>query len=211
MRLILLGAPGAGKGTQAKRLSADLGIPQISTGDILRENIRQGTDLGLKMKSYLDQGNLVPDTVILDIVDERLKREDCQPGFILDGFPRTVPQAEGLDILLERGDMRLSGVVALDTDEEALVRRISSRFTCSSCGADYNAGNGQVPSQCTACGGAVGQREDDKEETVRHRLGVYRNQTEPLIHYYDGTGRLRRVDGMASVEDVYRAILATLG
>lgn len=211
MRLILLGAPGAGKGTQAKRLSADLGIPQISTGDILRENIRQGTDLGLKVKSYLDQGNLVPDSVILDIVDERLKRGDCQPGFILDGFPRTVPQAEGLDVLLDRGDMRLSGVVALDTDEEALVHRICSRFTCTTCGADYNASFAQVPNPCTACGGAVGQREDDKEETVRHRLGVYRNQTEPLIHYYEGTGRLRRVDGMASVEDVYRAILATLG
>lgn len=211
MRLILLGAPGAGKGTQAKRLSADLGIPQISTGDILRENIRQGTDLGLKVKSYLDQGNLVPDSVILDIVDERLRRADCQPGFILDGFPRTVPQAEGLDALLERGDMRLSGVVALDTDEEALVQRICSRFTCAACGADYNANAGLVPSQCTACGGVVGQREDDKEETVRHRLGVYRNQTEPLVRYYDGGGRLRRVDGMASVEDVYRAILATLG
>jgi len=211
MRLILMGAPGAGKGTQAKRLSAELGIPQISTGDILRENIRQETTLGLKVKSYLDQGNLVPDALILDIVEERLKREDCQAGFILDGFPRTVPQAQGLDHLLERGEMRLSGVVALDTDEDALVRRLSGRFTCRVCGADYNASAGQVPSQCTACGGEVGQREDDQEQTVRHRLTVYRSQTEPLIHYYDETGRLRRVDGMASMDDVYRAILATLG
>lgn len=211
MRLILLGAPGAGKGTQAKRLSAELGIPQISTGDILRENIRQETALGLKVKSYLDQGNLVPDALILDIVEERLKRDDCQVGFILDGFPRTVPQAQGLDGLLEHGEMRLSGVVVLDTDEDALVRRLSGRFTCRVCGADYNASAGLVPSRCTACGGEVGQREDDREETVRHRLKVYRSQTEPLIHYYDETGRLRRVDGMAPMDDVYRAILATLG
>lgn len=211
MRLILLGAPGAGKGTQAKRLSAELGIPQISTGDILRENIRQATALGLKVKAFLDQGNLVPDDVILEIVNERLHAEDCHPGFILDGFPRTLPQAEGLDALLERNDMRLSGVVALDTDEDALVRRLSGRFTCTGCGADYNAAAGQVPVQCLKCGAPVGQRDDDREETVRHRLKVFRVQTEPLIHYYHDSGRLRRVDGMAPVDDVYRAILSTLG
>jgi len=211
MRLILLGAPGAGKGTQARRISAELGIPQVSTGDILRDHIRRGTELGLRVRGYLDRGDLVPDSLILDIVGDRLGREDCRAGYVLDGFPRTVPQAEGLEALLERMGQRLSAVVALETESEALVRRLSSRWTCAGCGADYNAMAAPVPDRCASCGGVVGQRDDDRAETVRHRLKVYEEQTAPLILHYEGLGRLRRVDGLAPVEVVFRAILATLG
>jgi adenylate kinase len=207
MRLILLGAPGAGKGTQAKRISAKLGIPQISTGDILRENIRQGTELGRKVKDYLEAGNLVSDDLILEIIDERLRRDDCRAGFILDGFPRTVAQAEGLERLLERMGTRLSAVVALEMESEALVTRLSSRHTCRDCGADYNAALAAVPAACTKCGGEVGQRDDDKEETVRHRLEVFQEQTAPLLRFYGDTGSLRRVDGMAPMDEVYAAIV----
>lgn len=210
MRLILLGSPGAGKGTQAKLISAKFGIPNISTGDILRENIRQGTELGKKVKDCLERGDLVPDDTILEIIDARLKQDDCHKGFILDGFPRTVAQADGLDHLLKRGGIALSAVVALVTDPEALVRRLSSRHTCRNCGADYNAQGAAVPERCTRCGGIVDQRDDDKEETVRYRLEVYQKQTAPLIRFYEETGQLRRVDGMASVETVFQAIVGEL-
>jgi len=210
MRLILLGAPGAGKGTQAKRISAKLGIPQISTGDILRENIRQGTELGRKVKDCLEAGNLVPDDMILEIIDERLRREDCRTGFILDGFPRTVAQAEGLERLLERMGTRLSAVVALEMESEALVARLSSRHTCRDCGADYNATQAPVPAACTKCGGEVAQRDDDKEATVRHRLEVFEEQTAPLLRFYGDMGSLRRVNGMAPMDEVYAAIVGGL-
>jgi len=207
MRLILLGAPGAGKGTQAKRISAKLGIPQISTGDILRENIRQGTELGRKVKDCLEAGNLVSDDLILEIIDERLRRDDCRAGFILDGFPRTVAQAEGLEQLLAKMGTRLSAVVALEMESEALVARLSSRHTCRDCGADYNAAFAPVPARCTKCGGEVAQRDDDKEETVRHRLEVFQEQTAPLLRFYGDAGSLRRVDGMAPMDEVYAAIV----
>jgi adenylate kinase len=210
MRLILLGAPGAGKGTQAKRLSTELGIPQISTGDMLRDNIRRGTELGLVVKHVLDRGELVPDELILEMIDARLAEPDCGAGFILDGFPRTVAQAEGLERHLGKSDATVS-VVAIETATEALVQRLSARYTCSHCGADYNAQREAVPAHCRKCGGAVSQREDDRAETVRRRLLVYAEQTAPLIRHYEEQGRLRRVDGLAPVEEVFRAILATLG
>ena len=210
MRVILLGAPGVGKGTQAKRLSAEVGIPQISTGDILRENIRRGTELGRKVKEYLDRGNLVPDAVILEIIEERFKRDDCRPGFILDGFPRTVPQAQGLDRLLERMGQRLTGVVEIRVPDEKIVERLSARFTCADCGADYNRLTGEVPDACRHCGGAVGPRDDDAAETVRYRLQVYQEQTTPLVEYYSRTGQLRTVDGQQPVPDVYAALRAAL-
>jgi adenylate kinase len=188
-----------------------MGIPQVSTGDILRDQIRRGTELGVRVKYYLDQGNLVPDDLILEIVQDRLKQEDCRGGFILDGFPRTVAQAEGLEAILERDGMGLSAVVALESDSETLVRRLGARFTCRDCGADYNAQTGEIPSRCTKCGGPVGPRDDDSAETVRHRLRIFEEQTAPLIRFYEERGRLRRVNGMAPVEDVFRAILSMLG
>jgi adenylate kinase len=210
MRLILLGAPGAGKGTQAKRISAELGIPQVSTGDILRDNIRRRTDLGQKVKEYLDRGDLVPDSVILEIIDDRIQRDDCQPGYILDGFPRTVAQARGLDELLARGGSALNAVIALNIADENIVRRLSARFTCSECGTDYNRLTGDVPAACRNCGGAVTQREDDREETIRHRLSVYHKQTSPLIGYYEERGILRHVKGTGTMDEVYSAIRASL-
>lgn len=210
MRLILLGAPGAGKGTQAKRISARFGIPQVSTGDILRDNIRRGTELGRKVKDCLESGNLVSDELILEIMDERLLAEDCRPGFILDGFPRTVAQAEGLGQLLGKHGQVLNAVVALEADSEALVARLSSRYTCRECGADYNGAAGSVPQACSKCGGPVGQRDDDKEATVRHRLGVYLEQTAPLIRFYAQAGSLRKVNGMAPMDEVFQAILNEL-
>lgn len=210
MRVILLGAPGVGKGTQAKRLSAEVGIPQISTGDILRENIRRGTELGRKVKEYLDRGDLVPDSAMLEIIEERFKREDCRPGFILDGFPRTVPQAQGLDRLLEKMGQRLTGVVEIRVPAEKIVERLSARFTCADCGADYNRLTGEVPETCRYCGGTVRQRDDDTAETVRHRMDVYQTQTTPLVVYYSSTGQLRTVDGLRPVADVYAALRAAL-
>jgi adenylate kinase len=210
MRVILLGAPGVGKGTQAKRLSAEAGIPQISTGDILRENIRTGSELGARVKAFLDRGDLVPDDVILAIIEDRLQREDCRAGFILDGFPRTVPQAQGLDRLLDKLGQALSGVVEIRVPSERIVARLSARFTCSVCGADYNRLRAEVPERCTVCGGPVGQRDDDTEETVRHRIGVYERQTAPLIDYYAGTGKLHAVDGTAAVSEVYAALRMAL-
>jgi adenylate kinase len=207
MRLILLGAPGAGKGTQAKRISAEKGIPQISTGDILRENIRQGTELGRQVKACLEQGNLVSDDLILEIIAKRLAQEDCRPGFILDGFPRTVAQADGLVHLMQRMGIALDAVVLLDAEIESLVTRLSSRYTCRDCGADYNTATGKLPESCTRCGGVVGQRDDDKEETVRYRLKVFLEQTAPLIRFYEDAGQLRRVDGMAAMDVVFRSIV----
>lgn len=211
MRLILLGAPGAGKGTQAKRISAELGIPQISTGDMLRDNIRRGTALGLQVKHLLERGELVPDELILEMIDLRLAEPDCGVGFILDGFPRTVKQAEGLERHLEKSGAALEAVVAIETEADDLVRRLAARHTCGQCGADYNSQTGEVPVRCLKCGGEVGQRDDDKEETVRHRLQVYEELTAPLIRHYEKQGRLKRVNGLATVEEVFRSILATLG
>jgi adenylate kinase len=209
MRLILLGAPGAGKGTQAKRLVKEFGIPQISTGDILRENIRQNTELGVKVKTYLDSGDLVPDAVILEIIDDRLKRDDCNTGFILDGFPRTVPQAEGLDSLLEERKIALDKVILIDIADEVIVERLSSRFTCISCGADYNKLTGSVPVNCD-CGGSIKPRDDDNAETVHYRLSVYKKQTSPLVEYYSSSGKLKKINGLGTVDGIFALVKAEL-
>ncbi|NIV10359.1 MAG: adenylate kinase, partial [Aliifodinibius sp.] len=190
MHIILLGAPGVGKGTQAKLIMEKHQIPQISTGDILRAEVQNETELGKKVKAIMDKGELVSDELMLQIIEKRLKQPDCQKGFILDGFPRTIPQAEGLDeILVKLGDINLKAIDIAVPDEE-IVKRLASRRICSQCGTPYNllVNPPQTDDICDVCGGAVIQRDDDKEETVRKRLSVYRENTEPLIHYYKQKG-----------------------
>ncbi len=204
MHIILLGAPGVGKGTQAKLIMEKHQIPQISTGDILRAEVQNETELGKKVKAIMDKGELVSDELMLQIIEKRLKQPDCQKGFILDGFPRTIPQAEGLDeILVKLGDINLKAIDIAVPDEE-IVKRLASRRICSQCGTPYNllVNPPQTDDICDVCGGAVIQRDDDKEETVRKRLSVYRENTEPLIHYYKQKGLYFRVDGLQPIEKV---------
>lgn len=203
MNLVLLGPPGSGKGTQAARLSKEVGLAHISTGDILREAVRQGTALGVQANNYMKSGQLVPDEVIIGIVQERLKQPDCAKGFLLDGFPRTIPQAEKLDQITQ-----LDGVVSLDVSDEDCVQRLSGRRSCPGCGMSFHILYNQpkTAERCDRCGAALIQREDDKPETVLKRLQVYARQTEPLIQYYDRSGRLLRVDGSAAPENVYKEL-----
>lgn len=211
MRLILFGAPGVGKGTQARLITEKRGIPQISTGDILRAHIKQDSPFGRRVREFTDQGNLVPDELILDIIRERLGQADCSHGFILDGFPRTVVQAEGLDVLLGELKAGLDAVVALAVEDDEIVRRLSSRRVCSNCGEVYNASFEAVPTTCRACGAeAIVQREDDQEETIRHRLAVFNSQTRPLLEYYAGRGLLRQLDGSRPVAEVQRDLMELL-
>ncbi len=213
MKLILLGPPGAGKGTQAQMLMEKFSIPQISTGDILRSAVKNATPMGVKAKEYMDAGALVPDDVVVGIVRERLQQADCANGFILDGFPRTVPQADALSDTLSELSLELDGVVSLEVDTEALVARLTGRRTCSSCGKGYHV-DFDPPSKegiCDACGGNLVQRDDDREETIRKRLDVYREQTAPLVDYYLRGGLLAEVDGMAGIDEVGRQILSVLG
>ncbi len=212
MNLILLGPPGAGKGTQAKMLMDRYGIPQISTGDILRAAVKDGTPMGLKAKSYMDAGALVPDEVVVGIVRERLQQDDCKDGFILDGFPRTVPQADALAEALSSLGRPLDAVVSLAVDVEVLVERLTGRRTCRDCGRGYHVkfAPPKVSGVCDACGGELLQRDDDREETIRRRLNVYDEQTSPLIAYYRQAGLLTEVDGMLSMDAVQEAILAHL-
>lgn len=212
MKLILLGPPGAGKGTQAKMLVEHFGVPQISTGDILRAAVKEGTPMGVKAKSFMDAGALVPDEVVVGIVEERLQKEDCGAGFILDGFPRTVPQADALQSTLAGLGKELDAVVSLEVDIEALVVRLAGRRACKSCGAGYHL-QYEPPVKsgvCDACGGELIQRDDDKEETIRNRMSVYLEQTLPLVEYYQGAGLLSQVDGMLPIEDVRAAVLDVL-
>jgi len=206
MVAILLGPPGAGKGTQARRLEEDLDIPQISTGDILRDHVARGTDLGKQAKQYMDRGELVPDQLIIDLIADRIDQDDAAAGFLLDGFPRTIPQAVALDGLLRAREVPLRAVVLLDVDDEVLVRRISGRYLCRECGEDVNTGGEEPPEACPKCGGELYQRDDDRPETVRKRLEVYREQTAPLVDYYEGESLLRRVDGSGEVDEVTRRI-----
>ena len=187
MRLIMLGAPGAGKGTHALLLSKEYNIPQISTGDILRSHIKNETDLGKKAKKYMDKGLLVPDELVVEIVKKRIQEEDCKEGFILDGFPRTIPQAEALDKALEELAIALDKVVNIDVPDEVIIKRMAGRRVCSNCGASYHIENKKPLKEniCDECGSELKQREDDKEETVRKRLQVYEEQTKPLIEYYE--------------------------
>lgn len=209
MKLILLGAPGAGKGTQAEIIASKLNIPTISTGNILREAIKNGTETGLKAKSFMDKGMLVPDDVIIGIVRERLAEPDCANGYILDGMPRTIPQAQAL---LEQG-IEIDRVVSIEIADEVIEQRMTGRRVCGTCGASYHivANPPKTEGICNACGGELVVRKDDKPETVRHRLEVYHAETEALKGFYEKLGKLRLVEGNQPIEDATRDILAALG
>ena len=209
MKLILLGAPGAGKGTQAEVLCKKLGIPTISTGNILRAAIKDGTPTGLKAKSYIDAGALVPDEVIIGIINERLAQADCQTGYILDGVPRTIAQAEAL----EKAGITFDAVVSIEISEEEILRRMSGRRVCEACGSSYNVVSipPRVEGICDNCGGKLIQRKDDTPETVRERLKVYHNETEPLVDFYAARGLLKPVQVADSKEATTRKILDVLG
>lgn len=209
LRIILLGAPGAGKGTQSRRLSRAFLVPHIATGDMFRSAAALGTKMGLAAKEYMDNGELVPDDVTIGVVEERLSQPDAARGFILDGFPRTPQQATALDALLMKMRQRLQAVIDIDVPRDELIRRLTSRWWCSVCQATYNLDLAPtaVSGRCDRCGGALIQRDDDKEATVIHRLDVYERQTTPLISYYEGAGLLKRVDGTLGIDEVYDAIV----
>lgn len=207
LNIVLLGPPGAGKGTQAERMVDLFGWPQISTGDIFRAALREGTPLGLEAKQYMDAGELVPDDVVERIVAERLSQPDVQKGFILDGFPRSKHQAEALDGYLAEDGRRIDLVLNIAVEPEVLVARLSGRLTCKGCGAIFSISDLETDQRhCESCGGELYQRADDNEETVRNRLKVYREQTEPLIAYYEPTGRMVTVDGDRGPDEVFRSI-----
>jgi adenylate kinase len=210
MRVVLLGPPGAGKGTQARQLAARWGAPQIATGDMLREAVAQGTRLGREAKRYMDAGDLVPDAVIIGLIAERLAGPDAGKGFVLDGFPRTVAQAEALDRLLAEQGLRLDRVVLFQVGDEELVRRLTGRRVCRQCGRNYHLAFSppRVPDRCDACGGELYQRADDAEAKVRHRLVVYARDTAPLVEYYRRRGLLETISGLGPVETVFSALLA---
>jgi len=213
VNIIMLGPPGAGKGTQAKMLVERLGIPQISTGDMLREAVKEGTELGKKAKEFMDAGKLVPDEVVIGIVKERLAQPDCEKGFILDGFPRTIPQAEALDKVLEELGKKIDYVINVAVPNEELITRLTGRRTCRQCGAMYHVvfNPPKEEGKCDKCGGELYQRDDDKEETIRQRLEVYEAQTAPLIDYYGKKGVLYNIDGTGSIEEIFQGILKVLG
>jgi adenylate kinase len=213
MRLILLGPPGCGKGTQAKLLIERLQVPQVSTGDMLREALKAGTPLGLEAKQYMDRGALVPDGVIIGLVRERLRTPECSRGYILDGFPRTVAQAEALEQTLRELNSSLDHVVSLEVAAEDVVGRIAGRRTCRNCGAMYHVrfSPSKAEGCCDACGGPTYQRDDDREDTVRRRLSVYADQTAPLLSFYESRGLLRRVQGMGEIGEVFQRIGSALG
>ena len=213
MNLILLGPPGAGKGTQAKRMVETYGIPQISTGDMLREAVKNQTQLGLEAKKFMDSGQLVPDEVVIGLVKERLGRDDCAQGFMLDGFPRTVPQAEELDKVLAGMDKNLDHVISIEVPNEELMGRLTGRRTCKQCGAGFHV-IFDPPKQegvCDKCGGELYQRDDDNEATVSNRLKVYESQTKPLIDYYSAKGLLRPIDGVGAIDEIFARIKELLG
>ncbi len=213
MKLIMLGAPGAGKGTQAKKIAEKYNIPHISTGDIFRANIKNGTELGQKAKTYMDQGLLVPDELVVDLVMDRFAQPDCENGYVLDGFPRTIPQAEALDAALEKAGAKIDYAINVEVPDENIIRRMSGRRACVACGATYHLVH--IPPKkegvCDTCGKELILRDDDKPETVKKRLDVYHEQTQPLIDYYTEKGALVEVDGTVDMEDVFNAIVKILG
>ncbi len=213
MKIIMLGAPGAGKGTQAKQIAEHYSIPHISTGDIFRANIKEGTDLGKKAKEYMDKGALVPDELTCDLVMDRIAKDDCKNGFVLDGFPRTIPQAEALDKALEATGQSMDYAIDVDVPDDNIIGRMSGRRACLNCGATYHivAIPPKVEGICDKCGEKLVQRDDDKEETVKNRLNVYHAQTQPLINFYQDKGILRTVDGTRPMDEVFSAIQAILG
>ncbi|MDA2808177.1 adenylate kinase [Nocardiopsis suaedae] len=212
MRAVLVGPPGAGKGTQAQILASELSIPKVSTGDIFRANVSGGTELGRTAKSYMDRGDLVPDEVTNEMVRGRLAEEDAREGFLLDGFPRNVPQAETLDSMLKDMGTALDAVLELKVDEEEVVKRLSGRRSCRECGRVYHLDYDppEADGVCDACGGELYQRDDDREEVIRHRLEVYREQTEPLVAYYRDKGVLVAIGATGAVEDVTARAIAAL-
>ena len=208
MKIIMLGAPGAGKGTQAKKIAEKYGIPHISTGDIFRANIKNGTELGTKAKTYMDQGLLVPDELTCDLVVDRIQQDDCKKGWILDGFPRTTAQAAALDTILHELGIRLTAVIGIKADSKGLVKRIGGRLVCKKCGASFHK-EFRPPKKenvCDNCGGELYQRADDNEATVEQRLAVYEKSTRPLIDSYEASGRFCEIDGDQSMEKVYSDI-----
>ena len=213
MKIIMLGAPGAGKGTQAKKIAAKYGIPHISTGDIFRANIKNGTELGKKAKTYRDQGLLVPDELVVDLVVDRVNQDDCKNGYVLDGFPRTIPQAEALTEALEKMGQKVDFAIDVNVPDENIVKRMGGRRACVTCGATYHMVYAPTKKEgiCDTCGGELILRDDDKPETVQKRLNVYHDQTQPLIDYYTSQGILRTVDGTVDIDDVFRAITEFLG
>ena len=213
MKLIMLGAPGAGKGSQAKVLSDKYGIPHISTGDIFRANIKEGTELGKKAKEYMDQGLLVPDELVCDLVVDRIKQDDCKKGFILDGFPRTIPQAKSLDAALEQINEAMDYAVDLEVDDEVIVERMGGRRACLECGATYHVVNMPPAKEgvCDRCGAKLVLRDDDQPETVKKRLSVYHEQTAPLIQYYKEKGILVQFDGNLKPDEVFIQIVNKIG
>ena len=213
MKIIMLGAPGAGKGTQAKKIAAKYDIPHISTGDIFRENIKNGTELGTKAKTFMDQGLLVPDELTVGLVVERLTHSDCKNGYVFDGFPRTIVQAEVLDTELSKLGQKIDYAINVDVPDENIVRRMSGRRVCVGCGATYHLEYAPPKQEgvCDACNGEVILRDDDAPETVTKRLAVYHEQTRPLITYYSDKGVLVTVDGTVDMEEVFRSITNTLG
>lgn len=213
MKIIMLGAPGAGKGTQAKMIAEKYGIPHISTGDIFRYNIKNGTELGKEAKKYMDQGLLVPDELTVKILLDRVAKDDCKNGYVLDGFPRTIPQAEVLEEALAKLGDGIDYAINVEVPDENIVRRMGGRRACVNCGATYHIEH--VPPKkegiCDNCRSELILRDDDKPETVKNRLSVYHKQTQPLIDFYNGKGVLRTVDGTVDMKDVFNAIVAILG
>ena len=213
MNIILVGPPGAGKGTQAKRMVDRLNVPQISTGDMFRADVDEGSPMGSKAKEYMDRGKLVPDDVVIGVVGERLAKDDCKKGFILDGFPRTQDQAEALDGLLQKMASQLDHVVVIEVPDDFLVERLTGRRTCKGCGymhhIKYDAPT--VEGVCDKCGGELYQRDDDREETIRQRLTTYHGQTKPLVDFYSGKGLVRKIDGTGTMMEVQDAVQKAIG
>lgn len=213
MKIIMLGAPGAGKGTQAKKIAEKYAIPHISTGDIFRANIKNGTELGMKAKTFMDQGLLVPDELVVDLVVDRVQQEDCANGYVLDGFPRTIPQAEALDNALNALGQKMDYAINVEVPDENIVNRMGGRRACVGCGATYHVVFAPTKAEnvCDKCQGELILREDDKPETVQKRLNVYHEQTQPLIDYYTAKEIMVEVDGTVDINDVFQAIVNILG
>ncbi len=211
MRIILFGPPGVGKGTQAKILSSELKIVHIATGDILREAISRGSELGKKAKTYMDRGELVPDDVVIGIIQDRLKESDAKNGFILDGFPRTLPQAEALDKVFEKAGIKIDRVVSMEVDKNVLMKRLTSRRVCRNCGSIYNLLVDKLEdSKCPKCGGELYQRDDDKQETIERRFEVYQKQTKPVREFYSKKKMLVEVDGIGEIDEITKRLKKVL-